>query len=207
MNNHRQCPIPARGFKDCWATPHPDSKFGLCDVHWRKVAKDLFSGAIYPEFKCSKCKLFSLRTVPGDNMRYCTNRKCATIFFDIETDDGGHQATTKEHKDFLPPKKSPRHKDQANVVYYIIWADRIKIGTTTNLPNRMESVYHDEILAIEPGDAQLESRRHAQFAEYKIHGQREWFSAAPGLRFFANTLRDTHGEPLKAWRHLCKEEA
>jgi hypothetical protein len=63
------------------------------------------------------------------------------------------------------------------VVYYIRFGGRIKIGTTVSLPSRLSSIPCDEVLAIEPGGGDIETRRHTQFAEYHITG--EWFR--PGL--------------------------
>lgn len=79
------------------------------------------------------------------------------------------------------------------VVYYIRWGDRIKIGTSKRLAERLRSLYHDEVLAAEPGSIALERRRHEQFREYRIAGQREWFSSAPALLFHINTVRDQFG--------------
>jgi hypothetical protein len=65
------------------------------------------------------------------------------------------------------------------VVYYLRFADRIKIGSSFSLAGRLQSVPHDELLATEPGGRSLERRRHGQFAAYRITG--EWFSAARPL--------------------------
>lgn len=65
------------------------------------------------------------------------------------------------------------------VVYYVRFADRIKIGTTICLRGRIDTLPHDEILATEPGGAEVERERHMQFAEYWITG--EWFRAGPLL--------------------------
>ena len=68
---------------------------------------------------------------------------------------------------------------QRGVVYYVRFADRVKIGTTTNLAMRMQSVPHDEVLATEPGGRSIESQRHRQFAHLRMTG--EWFSMGPDL--------------------------
>jgi hypothetical protein len=75
-----------------------------------------------------------------------------------------------------------------SVVYYISFADRIKIGTSTQLPNRMQELPHDALLATEPGDWLMEAIRHAQFAEYRIKG--EWFSRAQPLLDHISMLAD-----------------
>lgn len=86
------------------------------------------------------------------------------------------------------------------VVYYIRWADRIKIGTTTNLHQRLRVLYHDEVLAVERGGYDREAQRHEQFADFRVPGQREWFSMAPSLLALTRELRAQNGDPLAAAR-------
>lgn len=73
----------------------------------------------------------------------------------------------------LPP---PR----VDVVYYLGYADRIKIGTTANPRQRFAAIRHDDLLALERGDRTLERRRHAQFADERF-GTTEWFAVSPVL--------------------------
>jgi hypothetical protein len=72
--------------------------------------------------------------------------------------------------DELPP---PR----VDVVYYLRYGDRVKIGTTANPRQRVARIWHDELLAFEPGDRRLEQRRHAEFAAHRLGG--EWFRLSP----------------------------
>ncbi len=65
------------------------------------------------------------------------------------------------------------------VVYYLRYADRIKIGTSGQPRQRLAAIRHDELLAFEPGGRLLEQRRHAQFAALREGG--EWFTAAAEL--------------------------
>lgn len=77
-----------------------------------------------------------------------------------------------------------------SVVYYVaLPGDRIKIGTSGNLPERLRSLRVDRaaVLATEPGGLSLERRRHRQFAAYRI-GQREDFRDVPFLREWIGTL-------------------
>ncbi len=76
--------------------------------------------------------------------------------------------------DELPP---PR----VDIVYYLRYADRIKIGTTSNPRQRLAAIWHDEVLAFERGDRAVERRRHAQFAADRFAGT-EWFHSSPALR-------------------------
>jgi hypothetical protein len=59
------------------------------------------------------------------------------------------------------------------VVYYMRLGDRVKIGRSTNLASRIATFNPEELLAVEPGGATLESSRHKQFAELRTRG--EWF--------------------------------
>ncbi len=73
----------------------------------------------------------------------------------------------------LPP---PR----VDVVYYLRYADRIKIGTSSNPRQRLGAIWHDELLAFERGGRALEQRRHAQFAADR-YGGTEWFRRSDAL--------------------------
>ena len=73
--------------------------------------------------------------------------------------------------DELPP---PR----VDVVYYIRFGDRVKIGTSNNLPQRMARLWHEQLLAIERGGRSRERQRHEQFAAWRL-GTSEWFAASP----------------------------
>ncbi|WP_227979963.1 GIY-YIG nuclease family protein [Nocardia spumae] len=72
---------------------------------------------------------------------------------------------------------------QDEVVYYIRFGDRVKIGTTTNLAKRLPFIPHDEVMATEPGGIYVERQRHKQFQHLRAkvgHG-REWFQLTPEL--------------------------
>lgn len=66
------------------------------------------------------------------------------------------------------------------VVYYLRFADRIKIGTSARPRQRLGAIRHDELLAFELGGRSLEQQRHRQFSALREGG--EWFRAAPELR-------------------------
>lgn len=79
-------------------------------------------------------------------------------------------------------------KDPRALVYYLRFADRVKIGTTIALAQRLRSIPHDELLALEPGSYDVEFKRHEQFAALRVTG--EWFRYEEPLT--------THIENLKA---------
>lgn len=66
------------------------------------------------------------------------------------------------------------------VVYYIRFAGRVKIGTTTCLASRLRALPVDELLATEPGGVAVERCRHRQFADVRVVG--EWFTFSAALR-------------------------
>jgi len=81
---------------------------------------------------------------------------------------------------------------RVDVVYYIRWRDRVKIGTSSNPRLRLASVPHDEVLAFERGGRALEQRRHAQFASRRIPGS-EWFVTDDTLLAHLADLRFSAG--------------
>lgn len=90
-------------------------------------------------------------------VRYPSGWVCATCEWRVgDVPDGEH-----------PP---PR----VDVVYYLRWRDRIKIGTSNTPRQRIAALPHDEVLAFERGGRMLERRRHEQFAAFRFAGS-EWF--------------------------------
>ena len=77
-----------------------------------------------------------------------------------------------------PPDRTAAAR--VDVVYYLRFDDRIKIGTTANPAQRFAALPHDEVLAFERGDRMLEHRRHEQFAPLRIPGT-EWFETDAAL--------------------------
>jgi len=73
----------------------------------------------------------------------------------------------------LPP---PR----VDVVYYLRFRDRVKIGTSAQPRQRLRAIRHDELLAFERGDRMIERRRHTQFAADRLGGS-EWFDRSEAL--------------------------
>ena len=73
----------------------------------------------------------------------------------------------------LPP---PR----VDVVYYLRFEDRVKIGTTSNPRQRMAAIWHEDLLGFERGDRRLERRRHEQFDDERFD-RTEWFRLSARL--------------------------
>jgi len=66
------------------------------------------------------------------------------------------------------------------VVYYLRWRERIKIGTSHRPRQRLAAIRHEELLAFERGGRSLEQQRHREFADLREGG--EWFRADAALR-------------------------
>lgn len=88
------------------------------------------------------------------------------------------------------PGRQSKHITHEAIVYFIRFGDRVKVGTTTRICLRLSALPYDEMLAYEPGDRTQEQRRHAQFADYVVPGQREWFYAVPAVLNAARELRN-----------------
>lgn len=100
------------------------------------------------------------------------------------------------HGDAIQPDGTQR---EISLVYYFRFADRIKIGTTTNIRRRATVIAHDELLAVELGDRFKEAERHGQFKDARVNG--EWFDATPELVAHAAALRTQEAAlPLKVRR-------
>jgi len=83
---------------------------------------------------------------------------------------------------------------RVDVVYYLRFRDRIKIGTSGNPRQRLATLRHDELLAFERGDRSLEQRRHAQFADHRLD-RTEWFAVNDALTAHIDVLRGGADDP------------
>ena len=99
--------------------------------------------------------------------------------------DGWHCARCGWRHGDAPDPELPTPR--IDVVYYLRWRDRVKIGTTRNPRQRLAVIVHEELLAFERGDRARERERHLQFAALRLGG--EWFDADPALLAHATALR------------------
>jgi len=96
--------------------------------------------------------------------------------------------------ELLPPR--------VDVVYYLRFDERYKIGTTGNLRQRLGAIRHHELVALERGDRHRERMRHGQFAATRHRGT-EWFAPSPELDAHLVALRAGVDDPwaqLARWR-------
>jgi hypothetical protein len=81
---------------------------------------------------------------------------------------------------------------RVDVVYYLRFDDRVKIGTSATPRTRLAQLRHDELLAFERGGRSLEQHRHAQFASRRLGG--EWFALGGELAEHVGRVRAAAGE-------------
>lgn len=94
---------------------------------------------------------------------------------------------------------------RVSVVYYIQFADRVKIGTSTDARRRLYGLPHDQVLAFELGGVTLERQRHQQFAQHRVTG--EWFTAHPQILDHAAQLRRRQGSDPWSWLAAQRRQA
>lgn len=97
-----------------------------------------------------------------------------------------------------------------HVVYYVrLGRNHIKIGTTGDLPRRMNElrcVNPANLLAAEPGAHTLEKERHTQFKKWRYSVRREDFAEAPELLEHIATVRAEHGDPYTVAAQLVQRQ-
>lgn len=87
------------------------------------------------------------------------------------------------------------------VVYYIRYDRRVKIGTSRRPRQRLASIRHEELLAFEQGGRAVEQARHREFADMREGG--EWFTLTPRLESHIAGLR-TVADPWQLYaRWVC----
>jgi len=99
-------------------------------------------------------------------------------------------------------QRAPR----VDVVYYLRFRDRIKIGTSGNPRARLGQLRYDELLAFELGDRETEQKRHAQFADHRFPGS-EWFTSHPALTAHIDRLAAGVEDPWHRYHRWVSERA
>jgi hypothetical protein len=96
------------------------------------------------------------------------------------------------------------HVVRVDVVYYLRFRDRIKIGTSAKPGSRLAQLRYDELLAFERGGRPTEQKRHAQFAEHRFPGS-EWFHANDELTAHIGMLAAGVEDPWDEYRRWASE--
>lgn len=76
------------------------------------------------------------------------------------------------------------------VVYYMRIGDRVKIGTSVSLEQRLMTINPEELMALERGGVSVEQARHREFKALRTHG--EWFRLEGRLVTHIERLRKPH---------------
>jgi hypothetical protein len=178
------CVLPADDGRPCGRVLG-DAPFALCAAHVALVAE--WSDALWgtTDLLPSPCRACGSRL----GVRYPSGWACAACEWRVGDilDDG------------LPP---PR----VDVVYYLRFRDRIKIGTTANPRQRLAKIWHDELLAFERGDRLVEYRRHVQFAGSRLD-RSEWFTVTPELEEHVRRLSAGVDDPWALYARWLGEAA
>ncbi|QAY74054.1 GIY-YIG nuclease family protein [Agromyces protaetiae] len=170
--DHSTCVVEAFG-RRCESDVSEGAPLPLCDAHllvahdW--VARATGSTDLLP----SPCRLCGSRL----GVRYPSGWACGVCEW----------RAGAVPDDELPP---PR----VDVVYYVRFDDRVKIGTSSNPRARIAALPHHEVLAFELGGRVLERARHARFAAHRIPGT-EWFERSPELDEHVAALREGAPDP------------
>lgn len=75
------------------------------------------------------------------------------------------------------------------MIYFVAQKDKIKIGTTNNINQRLKNLSTSSphplvLLATMDGDKEIEKQLHFRFHKYKVC--REWFSCSEEIKQFIN---------------------
>lgn len=166
----------------CGAQREPDAPVALCGPHLAAAAEWAGETTGVSEPLPSPCVACGSRL----GVTYRSGRLCAVCEWRYGDVPDGELA-------------APR----VDVVYYLRFADRIKIGTTANPRQRFGQLRFDELLAFERGDRRVERRRHEQFAAVRLGG--EWFAAAPALVSHVESIAAGHPDPWAVYARWRSE--
>lgn len=186
---------------ECRRTAQPDGPVPLCGKHIGEVyeyARDLIAlatttGAIHEAAEDGAALLQKLGAAVGESFWDRSDRATMQVGVSIA---GMRMAKITEWGISLAPEDREAIASRAaedfqerdirvrgivaaddpaagELVYYMRFGDRVKIGYTTNLASRLKAVPNDELLATEPGTRAVEAARHHQFRELRLTG--EWF--------------------------------
>jgi hypothetical protein len=174
--------MPGCAIPGCAAAAAQPELIPLCEDHL-EVASEVHGVAHGVSGPLpSPCRLCGSRL----GVRYPSGSVCAVCEWPYgEHPDGG----------LAPPR--------LDIVYYLRFGERVKIGTTTNPRQRFAAIRHEEVLAFERGDRRQEQRRHEEFAVERA-GTSEWFALSPALRAHIDVL-GAGVDPWDRWRRWAAE--
>lgn len=166
---------------ECGGDVGVDAPIALCARHLAIAAEWAESEFGVEDVLPSPCRLCGART----GIRYPSGWLCAVCEW--------------RHGDIVDTELPPPRVD---IVYYLRFADRVKIGTTANPRQRLAAIMHEEVLGFERGDRSLERHRHEQFADERF-GRTEWFELSDRIRAHVDAVSAGSSGPwtaLARWR-------
>jgi hypothetical protein len=181
----RACGIVGENTQACPEEVEPDAPVNLCPRHLQ-VAHDWVAREIgVPDILPAACLACGSRL----GVRYPSGWVCAVCEWRVGD---------------LPDAEVvvPR----VDVVYYLRFQDRIKIGTSVNPRQRFAGIRHDELLAFERGNRSTEQRRHAQFAAHRLD-RSEWFAASDEILAHIDVLRAGIEDPWELYALWRSQQA
>lgn len=152
-------PVPGCLVERCRGSVDPAAPLRLCERHLVVASEWVGRTEGVTDLLPSPCALCGSRV----GVRWPSGWSCAVCEW--------------RHGDVVDDELPPPRVD---VVYYLRYDDRIKIGTTAHPRRRIAAIRHDELLAFERGDRLVERRRHERFAAERLGGT-EWFRASTSL--------------------------
>ena len=178
------CGIVSESGVPCSEPVHPDALLNLCTPHLLAAHDHVAAAVGITDVLPSPCLACGSRL----GVRYPSGWLCAICAW--KAGDVPDEDLTGRRVD---------------VVYYIRYRDRIKIGTPGNPRSRLASQRFDELLAFERGDRLVEQRRHAQFASHRIL-RTEWFEMHDALSWHIEVLSAGVENPWARYARWVSEQ-
>jgi len=128
------------------------------------------------------------------------------FFARLSTERVVRAAAWKAEDERYEAEKAALRQDRDGFVYYLRVGERVKIGYSVDVKRRMRAYPPgSELLAVEPGDRELETKRHRQFSGSRTDG-REWFRPTPDIFELTAEIVETYGEPARFAHHYRKTQ-
>lgn len=128
----------------------------------------------------------------------CIQHICqAARLWQIEQDRRLLRRASERERYIKRDRQARRLKPEGGWIYYLRVGERVKIGHTTNLDQRLAAYPPDSVLlALHPGTRAREKQLHEQFSVLKRLG-REWYAPHPAIDVHVAEVLAEHGSPHK----------
>lgn len=148
------------------------------------------------------CRSEPIRDFNGENLHICINHAIAIAAYIQEvtekplvSESVGQRQMGRYFAKQRQVERAASRRQEAGWVYYLLVGDRIKIGYTQDVKQRLRAYPpNSPLLAVHPGTRETEQAMHERFAQYRQAG-REWFRDAAELRDHIAVVVDQFGEP------------